>query len=276
MLPNLRFIEGEGDGGSGGDIAGSQESGNVEGAGEGSLNPAWSPLLEKIPSSLHPMVTPHLREWDTNFDTQLQKVQSKYDPYKDILESGIEPQVLQQALGFYQLAESDPKRVFDEMAKFYGYGQDQGQQVQDSEDDPFGEVDDGEDIDPRLAQLQEQQEAIAKLLLGQHEQEQLRQAEAQIEAEVTEIKTEHPDMTEDEEIMMYRLATSNGSSLKDAAAELFKYKESISQSALQNQPHAPSVISSTGTLPGQPPIDPRKLDSKGTKDLVQQMLANRQ
>ena len=275
---NLRFFEGE-DGGTGGaiDAGGQTDSGNSESSSEGAgggLNPAWSPLLEKIPSQLHPMVTPHLSEWDKNFQTELQKVQSKYAPYEEILGSGVDPQRLQQALGFFELAESDPQRVYNEMAKFYGYGQeDQGQQVQDSEvDDPFGEVDD----DPRLAQLQQQQEAIAQLLLTQHEQEQLRQAEAQVETEINGIRETHPDLTEDEEIMIFRLATSNQSTLEEAAAELFKYKESVSQSTLQGQPHAPSVISATGALPGQPPIDPRKLDSKGTKNLVAQMLANRQ
>lgn len=271
---NLRFFEGE-DGGTGGAITtGGAEQGGNEGTSE-SLNPAWSPMLDKIPESLRPMVTPHLRDWDKNFQTELQKVQSKYDPYKEILDSGVDPVRLQQALGFFDLAEREPQRVYDEMAKFYGYGQDQGQQQVPDSDDPFDIGDAGED-DPRLAQLQQQQEQILQMFQGQHEAEQLRQAEQQIETEITAIKEQHPDLTEDEEIMILRLATSNQSTLSEAAADLFKYKESIGQQALAGRSNAPSVMSATGSLPGQPPIDPRKLGSKETKDLVTQMLTNRQ
>lgn len=282
--PNLRFFEGEGgDGGGGAVDSGAGESAPVDNSqGEatqesgGGRNPAWDPVLSLIPSQLHEGVVPHLKKWDENFQTELQKVQSQYEPLKPLLESGADAETLQRALGFYQLAEKNPQRVYEEMAKYYGFGQDQGQQeqVQDS-DDEFS-LDGEDDEDPRYAALKQNQEAIAQVLLSQHEKEQMQQFEQQVEQEVATIKESHPDMSEEDEVMMYRIAVANNCSLTDAAQELFKYTESKQQAALKTAPHAPSVMSANGVIPGQQPIDPRKLDSKGTKDLVRSILENRQ
>lgn len=282
---NLRFIEGEGGGDAGGGIVegNTDTTGEVDNSGgeqqeqSSGRNPAWDPVLNLIPSTLHDGVTPHLREWDKNFQTELQKVQSQYEPYKPLIDSGAAPETLQAALNFYQMAEQDPQRVFEEMAKYYGFGQDQGQQEQvQSSDDEFNLDNSGEEQDPRYAALEKNQEAMAQMLLSQHNKEQEAQFEAEVEVEVTKIKTAHPDMSEDDELMMYRLAIANQSTLTQASDELFKYKESTSQFALQGKSQAPAVMNSTGTIPGQPPIDPRKLDSKDTKALVASIIANRQ
>lgn len=276
--PFLSYFEGE-DGGGGGVVSDASDSGDLGESAqvteqEASINPAWEPMLAGIPSSLHQMVTPHLRKWDQNFQTELQKVQSQYEPFKPLLDSGADAESLQRALAFYQTVEADPRRVYDEMTQYYGFGQDQGQQeqVQGSEEVSLGDEDD----DPRYAELRQNQEAIAQLLMSQHEKEQAARFEQQVEADLASVKESHPNMSEKDEIMLYRVAMANGSTLAEAAKELFTYTESIQQSALAGRSPAPSVMSATGTVPGSTPIDPRKLDSKQTKDLVAQMLANKQ
>ena len=270
--PNLRYIEGEGDVGGGAPSEGGDAS---EGVNEPSgHNPAWDDLLTLIPSQLHEGVMPHLKKWDDKFQTELQKVQSPYEPYKPFIESGATPETLQAALGFYQLAESDPEKVYREMQKYYGFGQDQGPQEQVPSSNDLV-LDDDED-DPRFAALKQNQEAIAQVLLSKHQQEQEQALERQIEQELTEIKTKHPNMSEADEIMIYRIAAANGSTVTEASEELFKYNESIAQSAMKSRPAPPAVMSATGSIPGQEPIDPRKLDPKATKSLVASILeANR-
>lgn len=276
-MRNLRFFEGEEGGGggyageTGGDTGGEQQSGGNE-SGSG-LNPAWNPLLEKLPSSLHGMVTPHLREWDQNFQREMQKVQSQYEPYKPFLEAGVDAETLQAAQQLYQLTEQDPRRIYDELGKFYGYSADGQGQEQQEEIDPA----DYDDLtqNPKFKELMQNQEAMAQLLVAQHEQEQLAQAEEQVDQEIAQIREQHPDMSEDEEIMMLNVATQRGINLQQAADVVFQYNESITQRALQGQPRAPSVMSATGSIPGAPPIDPAKLDAKGRKDLVANILAAR-
>jgi hypothetical protein len=281
LMPNLRYFEGEeGGGGYGGSGDAGMDSGGGEqqatqGGSEGGLNPAWNPLLEKLPSSLHGMVTPHLREWDQNYQRDVQKVQSQYEPYNSFLEAGVDPEVLQAAYQLYQLTEQDPERIYNELGKFYGYGGDQGQDGQEELEQEDGW--DGEDITqhPRFQELAQNQEAMAQLLMAQHEQEQMAQAEQQVDQEITSIKEKHPDMSVDEEIMMLNVATQRGINLEEAADIVFQYNESITQRALQGQPHAPRVMSATGSIPGAPPIDPAKLDAKGRKELVANILASR-
>ena len=275
---NLRFFEGE-DGGGGGGSTDAGMSGDGEqqstdsGSSEGGLNPAWNPLLEKLPSSLHSMVTPHLREWDQNYQRDMQKVQSQYDPYKPIVEAGVDPEALNAAWQLYQLTESDPERIYRELGKFYGY--DTGGQGQEAEAD--ADLVDPDDItqNPKFKELMQNQEAMAQLLVSQHEQEELAKAEQRVDEEIAAIKEAHPDMSEDEEIMMCYVATQRGINLEEASKIVFQYNESITQRALQGRPHAPQVMSAGGSVPGAPPIDPAKLDPKGRKELVAQILAAR-
>lgn len=275
-MPMLSYFEGEDGGGGGvtsGDTGGEQQP--AQGGNEGGLNPAWNPMLEKLPSSLHGMVTPHLREWDQNFQRKLQEVQSQYEPYKPFLEAGTDAETLQAAMQLYQLTEQDPQRIYNELGKFYGYGTGgQGQEEQQQEIDP---AEYGDDLtqNPKFKELMQNQEAMAQLLMAQHEQEELAKAEQRVDQEIAQIKEAHPDMSEDEEIMMLNVATQRGINLSEAADVVFQYNESITQRALQGQPHAPKVMSATGSIPGAPPIDPAKLDAKDRKALVANILAAR-
>lgn len=278
-VPNLRFFEGEG----GGAVGGAADNGGgdvgsgatTDGSESGGLNPAWSPMLEKIPGQLHPMVTPYLRDWDKNFQTELQKVQSQYEPYKPFLEQQVSPEQIEQALGLFRLADSDPRRLYDELANYYGYGTDQGQQQVDEGSFDINSGEEGEQLPPELAELRQNQEMLAQVLVAQHQQEQLAAAEKQIDEEIATIKTAHPDLTEDEETMIFQLAAATGQTLTEAADNLLKYKNSAIEQAAASRPAAPSVMSATGTVPGAPPVNPRELDRKGTKNLVASLLQNR-
>jgi hypothetical protein len=272
--PNLRFIEGEEGGGSGVSEA-SNEGSAPEGSETGGMNPAWNPLLEKLPEGFHGMVAPVLKDWDKNFDTKLHEVQSKYEPYQPFVEQGVDPAQLSAALEFYRMAETDPKAIYEQMGEFFGFGAGQGQEGQElgNGDEQFSLDDDELSSNPKFQELMQNQQAIAQVLLNQREQEEMAKVEQQIETELTGIKETHPDLSEQEETMLFQLATSAKITLTQAAEQLFSYKDQITQQFAQGRPQAPSVMSATGTVPGQTPIDPTKLDSKSTKNLVAQIMA---
>ena len=110
---------------SGAEVSSVLESSTSSDSNEGSgLNPAWNPLLEKLPTSLHPLVTPELSKWDKNFQTKLQEVQSGYKPYeayKEFVDAGVPVDQLQKAQHLYSLLKENPEFIYNQLKDFYGF-----------------------------------------------------------------------------------------------------------------------------------------------------------
>lgn len=260
-----------------GDIGQPTDTGAQESQTE-SINPNWQPLLEKLPSEFAPLVTPQLKEWDAKFQQQLQQVHSQYEPYKQFAEQQVPAEQLEQAYNLFNLINTNPELVFQQMQEFYGFG---GQGQEDPNNpgqqaaDPEGEFDfNSPDVDimkhPKVKELFENQQALAQHFVQTQEQERLAQAEKEIEAELTPIKEQYPHI---DELMLFEVATGGRMSLTQAAEQIHaQYEAMLAQS---RQP-APRVFSANGGLPAAQQPDPRKLNSTGTQDLVAQILAQSQ
>lgn len=259
-----------------GDISqATEQSGTSEPQGD-SLNPAWQPLLEKLPSEFAPIITPQLKEWDTKFEEQLQKVHSQYEPYKQFAEQQVPAEQLEQAFNLFQLINSNPELLYQQMQEFYGFGgqgqedpNNQGQQAVGGEE-PFDFNSPDADIlqHPKVKELFENQQALAQAFVSQQEKEQLAAAEAQVETELAAVKEKYPNM---DELLIFQTAAGGNMSLAQAAELLdHQYQQMLAQS---RQP-APRVFSANGGLPAAQQPDPRKLNSVGTQDLVAQILAS--
>lgn len=260
-----------------GDIGQPTDTGAQESQTE-SINPNWQPLLEKLPSEFAPLVTPQLKEWDAKFQQQLQQVHSQYEPYKQFAEQQVPAEQLEQAYNLFNLINTNPELVFQQMQEFYGFG---GQGQEDPNNpgqqaaDPEGEFDfNSPDVDimqhPKVKELFENQQALAQHFVQTQEQERLAQAEKEIEAELTPIKEKYPHI---DELMLFEVATGGRMSLTQAAEQIHaQYEAMLAQS---RQP-APRVFSANGGLPAAQQPDPRKLNSTGTQDLVAQILAQSQ
>lgn len=240
-----------------------------------SVNPAWSSLLEKLPSSLVPLVTPELKSWDEKFQQQLQQVHSQYDPYKPFIEQQVDPEALQQAYDVYRLMNENPQFLYEQMGQYYGFS---GQGQQEAGNNPQGENPEESTFDwndpevditqhPKFQELFENQQVLAQFLVQQQEQEKLAQAEQQVEEELATVKEKYPQL---DELLIFQTATGGRMSLTQAAELLnHQYESMLAQS---RQP-APRVFSANGGLPAQQVPDPAKLDSKATKSLVADILA---
>lgn len=248
--------------------------GDNTGSSEGGINPNWNTLLEKIPSGLHPMVIPQLKEWDTKFQEQLHQVQSQWDPYKDLVKD-IPPETLQQALGFYRMTEQNPRAVYDQMREFYNFGDSgQGQEGQPA-DNQSPEVDLGEFDDitqnPKFQELLQNQEAMAQLLVGQYQQQEEARIEAQVEADMAKVLEGNPQFNnEQSQIMLYRIAAASGVTLLEAAEQLKGY---VNEQVTASQRPAPQVMGGTSSsIPAAPATDPTKLSGQETRNLVADIL----
>lgn len=171
----------------------------AEGSNESGINPAWNPLLETLPPSLHGMVTPHLSEWDKNVQQMVQKVHSEYEPWKPLREAQLDPNQLSQAWQAIQNLENNPQGFVEAVINHYGlqnmFSPEQGQQPEELQGEEETEFDITQHPDfMRYGQMTEQ---MAQLLLAQHQQQEDSNMDAQLENDLALAKQKHGDFDED-------------------------------------------------------------------------------
>ena len=206
----ISMIDGEGDNGGGSEVDNSdsyfdelgvppvieqqEEQPNSDGVAqsqdsEDKIPPAWGKLFEVLPEQFqkHPTVRETLKEWDNNFA----KVQSDYAPYKPLLENKISMEDIQNSIELTRLINANPRYVFDELGKRYGFGAEQGQQQVENQ-----EEDEEEEIPPNLLELENNptlkamQEQLNQFQQMFAQQEQAKQEEAIKAQAAQEIQTE--------------------------------------------------------------------------------------
>lgn len=248
------------------------DNGGGSSTGE-SLNPAWSSLVEKLPSSLLPVITPELKSWDEKFQQQLQQVHSQYEPYKELIDNQVPAENLQQAWQMFNLMNENPQLVFDQMKEFYGFGQDgQGQQEQQpnnpEEENGFDFNNPEADITqhPKFQELAQNQQMLAQFLVEQQQQEASKQAEVQIESEISSITEKYPFINE---LQLIQLAMGGNMTLTQAAEQLNAQREAW---LTESRRPAPQVFSGGGSVPAQQQPDPTKMSSSERRATVAAIL----
>lgn len=237
-----------------------------------SHNPAWNPVFEKLPTEFHNMIAPTLREWDSNF----QKVQSQYAPYKQFAEQQIPAEDIQTAMQVANLLQTNPRFVYDKMLEQYGdeWGINSGQGLTDDNAEEFedGSLEGTFDLekDPRFQHLQQQAEAMAQFQQAQIEQQARQQIDQEIDRDFKAVATKHGELSPDDINMIVSVAVSQGLSVPQAADKVFQYR-GVQQQPVSNS--LPNVVPPGGGMPSTA-IDPTQLDNKATKDLVAGILRN--
>lgn len=244
-----------------------------ENAGGESMNPAWNPLLEKLPSSLHQLITPELRSWDKNFQDKISEVQSQYEPYKQFLDNKIEPQTIEQAIGLYNLINQNPQLVYEQMQQFYGFGGGQGQEDQGNnpqgEEEEFDLGDPNADITqhPKFQEMAQNQQLLAQVIMEEHNAKQEAALSQQIEDEISAVKEKNPDI---DELLLVQTALGGNMTIAEAADYINSYNERILTASKRP---APKLFPVGGALPAAEQPDPTKMDSKQTRQTVAAILA---
>lgn len=239
-------------------------------------NPAWQPILDKLPAGLHEMIRPELENWDRGVQEKFQQVQSRYAPFKDFVENGVSPEDIQRAMQVYSLLNNNPRALYDHMGQYYKFAQeqaaasgDQGQQEFDEYDldDPEGKNSDTAGIAPeKFEQLERQQQIIAQVLYQEYQRKQQEAADAELEQELARLREEHGDF--DEEFVI-AVAAQTG----DLPGAVAKYNEIISRKVGAPRPGSdlPRVMTPGSSTPSTQ-VNPAELDSKGTRELIVEML----
>lgn len=239
------------------------------------INPAWNPVLDKLPESFRPAIIPHLQEWDKNFDTKLSEVQQRYEPYKQFVENNVSANDIEVALRIAQEIDTNPEAFYKQMQDYFGYDAGQGQPQQQSrqpeapETFSFDGIDGGDELlqNPKIQELLQNQQTLAQVILQQREAQQLEEHNRQIEADLAEIKQGNPNI---DELMLFRIATGQGVDLKQAATILDQYNQAVLTAS--RTPAPPVFNPAGGGVPAATQPDPAKLNPKETKNLVAEIL----
>lgn len=151
------------------------------------FNQAWNPLLSQVPQSLHNIITPHLKEWDRNYNAGIQKVHSQYAGYKPFLEQQIAPEDINNAMLVYNALNENPQSLIEQLIDYYKYELpqqgEQGQGEQLEEEIPY-------DITqhPEFQRMTQLVELLGQNTLSQNEQILQQQADEQLDSEFEDAK----------------------------------------------------------------------------------------
>ena len=252
---------------------------------ENNVNPHIEAALKDIPDEFRGILEPRLREWDTNSTQKIQSVQSEYEPYKELIDQGYEPQIVMNAIAFAQNLEADPKGMVKRIADHFQIDpvtvwENLGQGQKDEVDEPDLEYDELGDLSkhPVVQQLLQSQQQLQSFVESQQEGQVNAEAEAALDAYLEELHEQHGDFDE-----TYVLALIGTGMQGEDAVQQFKtigetyFSGKTPEPEQQQTQDAPVVAGSqgnTGTGLPDPTNSPKLLDRKSTNDLVEQILRN--
>ena len=238
----------------------------VEQQGDNNGNPAWQEFLNVVPQELHPQVTPVLEKWDKGVQERFQKVHSQYEPWKPILDAGVDPETTQFALNLLNSINENPRLVYDAIGSYHKFnvpdngsgGQGQLEPEVENQPDPYNE---------KFATLERQQQIMASHLLKQREAEVEAQEAARLDTELNEMREKYKDKGDFNEKYVLAMMV-NGATTEEAVQSYFEFRDA----ELKRHAQKPLIMGSGGALPHLN-TDVRKLNDKQAGELAVQMLA---
>jgi small-conductance mechanosensitive channel len=245
---------------------GAANEGGENGQDDSGINPAWNDVLSAVPEDAHSQITPHLRNWDQNF----QRVQSDFAPYKEFKEAGVTADQIKMGMGLMQALEQNPKQVYDLLAQQFNFSADSGQgDAEPQEDDVFGDL--PEAVKSQLAlvpQLQQQLDTLTQWAVQNQQGSAEAQEDEALENLMGQLRQTHGDF--DEHYVLSKMQA--GQNAEDAIKDYQAFVERISTEA--QRPKAPKILGSGSIIPGEQSLNVNKMDPKQTKDYVAQLLAH--
>lgn len=254
-----------------GPVDGGQEVVQTEGADSGGINPAWEQYYGTAPQEVRDQyLTPAFKQWDENVNNMVQKVHSEYEPWKPVI-SQADPHTAQWAISVANQLNQNPQMVYEALGEWLKEKGITPQEVQagstgQGQQQPNGSNQDEAPWRPELQNLQQQNQLLTDYLRAQREAQQNAELDAQLERELTDVQSKYRLSDRDMPFVLGLMA-NNDMSTETAAKAVADYQT-------QFKPK-PLIMGSGGGVPGAG-IDPSKLDAKGTKNLVVQMLMDNQ
>lgn len=221
------------------------------------LGSEWNDIVGALPEDRRAELAPKLAERVSAYEDQLQS----YKPWEDLQKSGITPEQAGTALSVFTQIENNPREVYEVLGKHLGITPAQAQQVVE-------DLDEEDEDDPRIIALKNQVDTLTQITLAERQSQvqaqQQKEQDELLESELAGIKKKYGDDVPEDEILMRMLH-------KNMTAEQAYQEYSARADEIRKRRPAPMLLGNGGQVASRT-LDPRKLDSPGTKNLVAQML----
>jgi hypothetical protein len=232
-------------------------------------NPAWNPLFEALPKPFHSLAEPVLQQWDQGVQKKFREYQEQIAPFKPIIDQKLDPNDLVGAYGLVQQMNENPLEFFERFKQLLiqqGLYQ-EAAEVQAAQEQAEATE---EFRDPRVDELQKQQEAFLQQIAAQQQAEAQAQAQQQMQEKVASemefIRSKVGNIPDWLEVEIYDRAAlmtqreQRPVSLVEAYQELQSFRQNI-LSVPRPGAQAPRVIPAGGGYP-QPQIDRESLKTE--------------
>jgi hypothetical protein len=250
-------------------------------------NPAWNDVLSAVPEQYHGVLTENFQKWDQAAQSRIEQANQQvkaFEAYKPFVDNEIPAEELENGLRIMYEINTNPQSVWEALGKAYNLTPQQVQQVaNDAGIDAAGAAQAAQQqggqsqqqfADPRVDKLQQGIELVSQIVLQDQQAKQAAEQDRLLDQELKALEKTHGAFDQGYVLAMMQ----NGMD----GAEAVQAYQNLRTGILQNgQAFAPDILgSNSGGGSGYPSqaIDPTKLDGKGTRSLVAQMLeaANRQ
>lgn len=228
-------------------------------------NPAWDEVLSLLPEQFHSTVTPAFQKWDQAAQSRIEAANAElkqFEAYKPYVEHGINSDELEQGLRLLYEINNNPQNVYQALQNAYNFGQ-----QPETPETPSGEENPLEGLPPEiLEKLQNHDnmlQAVSQIVLNDAQAKQDATADAALDKELSDLKQAHGEYDEDYVLAKMQLGMSGEDAVKSYQALVQR---------ITPAPFAPTLLGSSGGngVPSNA-IDPTKLSSKETRNLVAQM-----
>lgn len=238
-------------------------------------NPNWESVLNLLPETLHSAVTPHFAEWDKAANSRIESLTEQYKPYESFREHGIGDEDLMAGLRLINMLNENPQEFYNQLAASLGANGIQQQQPTATPEVPATGEEGTPQLPPGYENLQQGVELMAQRMLDAENAQKQAQASAQLETDLKRIETKHGQFNPELFLPYLSTALDKGLTVDKAAESYFALQTQQFSQTQAAQPFAPKILganSGGGTGLQSNAIDPTKLDSKQTKELVVEML----
>lgn len=237
-------------------------------------NPAWESLRTKLdPVSFH-SIQDDLKNFDKNAESRISSLNQQLKEY-----SGLgSPEQLQNYSAIAQRLDTEPEVIYNALGEFLkqnGRLPETAKEMQDAVDeeatDEYGEAPE----DPRLAQLEQQQQQMQQFLAQQEQVRVQQEADSALEQEIGALKQAHPDFSEDDvrEVLMraaFQLQSSGkAGKLSEVANEYVDKTVNRIRAVPRPGDSAPKLLPTSGGMPGGQQAKPLgKLSRNDVQSLI--------
>ena len=237
-------------------------------------NPAWDSLRSKLdPVSFH-SIQEDLKNFDKNAESRISSLNQQLKEYNELGS----PEQLQNYATIAQRLDTEPETIYNALGEFLkqnGRMPETEAELQDAvdEEEAFGTEE--APVDPRLAQLEQQQQQMQEFLAQQEQVRVQQEADSALEQEIGELKKAHPDFTEDDvrEVLMraaFQLQSSGkAGKLSDVAQEYVDKTVNRIRAVPRPGDSAPRLLPTSGGVPaGQQATPLGKMSRTDVQSLI--------